>query len=129
MKKFLLLGLMLVLAGCAYKHQPIYNPTDVMPFNAQSASQDRIQTAIVEAGRILHWRVESAGPGHMIATQAQEKFSATVDIFFDQKTWRIVYKESSGLRAEGDKIHSHYNLWVRNLEREIDSRLAGIQPR
>ena len=129
MKKRVILGLMLVLAGCAYKHQPIYNPADAMPYNAQSASAERIQVAITEAGRILHWQVDPAGPGHMVATQAQEKFSATVDIFFDQKSWRIAYKDSSGLLAEGDKIHSHYNVWVRNLEREIDSRLAGIQQR
>ena len=129
MKKLMLLSIVLALGACAYKHQPIYNPTDAMPYNAQSASDDRIQTAIIEAGRILHWNVEPAGQGHMIATQKREKFSATVDIFFDRKNWRIAYKDSTGLLAEGDKIHSHYNVWVRNLEREIDTRLAGIQQR
>ena len=125
MKKITIILLALVLGACAYKHQPIQNFNEAMPAPAQSLPNDRIETLIVESGQVYGWKFQHSGPGHLIATQANEKFSAVVDIYFDQKTWRIVYQSSVGFNEKNGEIHSHYNLWVRNLEHEISSRLTN----
>ncbi|OIR10103.1 hypothetical protein GALL_80310 [mine drainage metagenome] len=123
MKKATALILFLALAGCAHKHEPIYNPTDPMPAAAQTLSQDQLEHLIVEAGETRGWRFQHLGPGHLLASQTQPKMSAVVDITFDSKNWSIRYHGSEGLLAQGGTIHGHYNFWIRNLEHSIEARL------
>ena len=118
----------LVLGACAYKFQPVYNVDKPLP--AQSLSLDRIESLIMEAGSTLNWQFQRAGAGHLKATQQQPKFSALVDIYFDQQHYKIVKNTTTGLNDQGSTIHSHYNMWIRNLENSIDSKLAlaSIRP-
>jgi hypothetical protein len=126
MKKIAVVLLALVVGACAYKHEPIYNVDDPVPPSAQALPADKIGKAITESAQVLRWTVENAGPGHLVATQSQPKMSATVDIYYTQTSWRIVYKTSTGLRAEDGHIHDHYNLWIRNLEQEIKVHLNNV---
>jgi len=112
----------LVLGACAYKSQPVYDVDK--PLAAQSLSLDRIESLIMEAGSSLNWQFQRAGAGHLKATQQQAKFSALVDIYFDQHSYKIVKNTTTGLNDKGSTIHSHYNTWIRNLEKSIDGKLA-----
>lgn len=125
MKKFAVVLCAIVLGACAYKHQPIYNVEDPMPPNVAKLSSEQIEALIVEGGQTHDWKFQHVGTGHLIATQSKEKFQAVVDIYFDQKSWRIAYQSSVGMRAEDGTIHSHYNTWIHNLEHDIDVRLTN----
>ncbi len=125
MKKVSVLLLAAFLASCAYKHETIYNVNDPIPTQAQTLSLDKIESMIVEAGQLRHWTFERAAPGHLVATQTSSKTAAVVDIYFDQKTWRIAYKNSTGMNAENGTIHDHYNFWIRNLEHDVNTRLSN----
>ena len=112
------------LTGCAYKAQPVLNPEISVPSSAGALSLQQLEQRIIEAGRIRNWQFSRAEPGHLIARQIQPKHSATVDIYFDQQRVRIAKKETSGLRDTGGTIHSHYNVWIRNLEQDIQASLG-----
>jgi hypothetical protein len=116
--------LVVALTGCGYKHQPIYNVNDPIPPAAQTLPVDRIEALIVEGGSSHGWTFRHVEPGHLIATQQTEKLMATVDIYFNRLTWRVTYQASFGMRAGADTIHAHYNLWIRNLERDVNARLS-----
>lgn len=118
----------LAVGACGYKHRPIYTVDDPMPRWIQSQPPQRIEDQITAACTTMGWKVRHVADGHLAATQSREKFSATVDIFFDPQHWQIRYNDSVGLRYEGDTIHDHYNVWVRNLEREIQLRLENSMP-
>jgi hypothetical protein len=127
MKRLVVLLAIVLLAGCAYKQQPIYNATDPMPPAAQSLPLARIEALVIAGAQMRAWRVERMAPGSLRATQVADKFSATVDITFDQREFRITYRDSSGLMANNGAIHSHYNFWVRNLEADIRNKLSTGQ--
>jgi hypothetical protein len=125
MKRAIIASLMTVfLVGCAA--QPIFNVDNhPMPSTVQALSTERIGDLIIEAGQLRGWKFERAQPGHLVASQIDRKYSAVVDIFFDQKSYRISYKSSTGFDAKGDMIHPHYNLWLRNLNKDIEVRLSN----
>ncbi len=122
MKKIIAIVLLAgLVAGCITK--PIYQVSNrPMPYGAQNLSMDQVQRAIVAGVQNRGWRVEPLAPGRLRATQRQEKLSAVVDVVFDQQTFSIIPVSSSGFReGDGTTIHTRYNLWIRNLERDINS--------
>ncbi|HXP95184.1 MAG TPA: hypothetical protein VN809_00630 [Telmatospirillum sp.] len=96
-----------------------------MPTAVQSMPLDKIERLIVEAGQTRGWKFQHVETGHLVANQIQGKLAATADIYFDQKSWRIVYQNSVGMNAENGTIHDHYNFWIRNLEHDISARLTN----
>jgi hypothetical protein len=113
-----------VLVGCA--NQPIYDVQNhPIPVTAQTMPLDRIEAVIVQAGQSRGWKFQRAGAGHLIAVQTDPKFSATIDIYFDQNNYRIIHKETTGMKEKDGTIHPHYNSWVRYLERDIETYLAN----
>lgn len=125
MRRFALLVVVgLLVAACS--NQPIYNVENrPIPVALQSASLDRIEALIIEAGQTRGWRFVRQGPGQLAASQVQPKFTANVDIVFDQRSYRITYRSSTGFRERDGTIHGHYNFWIRNLQSDIDTRLAN----
>ncbi len=126
MRKIATVLIALVVGACAYKHQPIYNVDRSMPAGAATLPMGRIEEVIVSAGQIHNWKFQHIDTGHLIATQSDVKHSAEVDILFDQKSWRIIHRSTTGMADEGGTIHSHYNVWIRNLEKDIDTRLTNV---
>ena len=127
MKRLFILLTLCLLGACAYKQQPIYNPVQPVPLSAQSLPLDRIEALVIAGAQMRAWRVERVAPGQLRAMQVADKFSATVDITFDQRQFRITYRDSSGLLANNGAIHSHYNFWIRNLEADIRNKLSSGQ--
>jgi hypothetical protein len=124
MGRVFLLVLTLALSSCA--RQAVYNVDNrPMPVSVQKLPMERIETLIIEAGQSRQWVFDKAGPGHLVASQTAPKYAASVDVFFDQQTYRISYRTSRGLEEKNGTIHPHYNFWVRNLDKDIETRLAN----
>jgi hypothetical protein len=124
MRKFVIIALAAIaLAAC--QTQPIYQPDHAVPPQAQQLPLDRIESLIVEAGQTRHWTFSHVGPGHLLATQQDAKYSANVDIFFSRDSYRLVYNSSTGLDEKDGAIHKHYNMWIRYLESDINVRLTN----
>lgn len=125
MKKFWIVALALFVSACAYKAQPIHNVVDrPMPVGSRPLTMAEIENAIINAGQSLDWRFEKLGEGRLRATQDQAKHAATAEIVFDQKKYSITQISSRNLNQQGDRIHSRYNVWARNLEKSINTMLA-----
>ena len=124
MKKFVLIALALLLAGCVTK--PIQNVENrPIPLTAQQLPLDRIEAEIVAAGQARAWQFTREAPGHLVASQIRPKYSATVDIRFDQRAYSITYRSSTGMREKDGTIHKRYNYWIVVLQRDIDARLVN----
>jgi uncharacterized lipoprotein YajG len=129
MKRLVMVVLaVLMIASCARRAQPIYNVDKAFPPSAQSLSSAQIEGAIIDAGTIYQWQVRRDGEGHLVAVQSQPKLAATIDIYFDRQGYRIVKQSTTGLRDTGTTIHDHYNFWIRNLEKAIDTKVAALPP-
>ena len=125
MKKLSIALALLLLGACAHKHQPIYNVDRPMPISAQNLPTAKIESLIVANGQIHGWKFQHVNDGQLVATYMNEKFTAVVDIYFDHQHWRIQHQASSGFRDDGVTVHSHYNNWIKNLERDIDIGLTN----
>jgi hypothetical protein len=124
-KVFALMIAALIMASCSFS-RPLYNVEDhPIPTAARNLPVERIGTLIIDAGHQRHWTFEEAGPGHLVATQKDRKTMAVVDIYFDQKSYRILKKSTSGLSDEDGMINRHYNSWIHYLEDDIDERLRN----
>jgi hypothetical protein len=119
-----MISLTLALIGC--RSAPVYNATDV-PVNAsEKATAADVKKAIMSAGAALGWQMKGDAPGHIVATLALRKHMAIVDIPYSTNSFSILYKDSTELGYNGSSIHSNYNGWVQNLERQITARLSVL---
>lgn len=117
-----------LLAACG--HAPIYNvDSHPVPASAQTLSLSQIEKVIIDAGQTRGWKFQPVSPGKLHAIQDQPKYAAEVDILYSQRSYTILYSSSRGLEEKGGTIHKHYNLWVRNLESDIDTWLANAAAR
>ena len=125
MKKIVLVVLTLLLvAGCVTK--PIQNVENrPIPLTAQQMSLERIEALIITSGQLRGWQMRREAPGHLSASQIQPKYSATVDIRFDQRAYTIMHRSSSGLKEKDGTIHTRYNNWIMVLQHDIDTRLIN----
>ena len=127
MRKFgLIATVVLALGGAACQQPQVYN-VEQAPLNApSSASLKQIQQAILVAGTKRGWMMRVAEPGHIVATHSRGSHSATVDVFFDTKTYSIVYNSSTDLDYDGERIHGTYNRWVEYLKQDIALAMQTI---
>ena len=124
MKKFLLVAVT-VLALAACRTAQVYEPEHPVPMQAQTLPLDRIEGLIVEAGQTRNWVFTRVAPGHLLAKQQTAKLEAMVDVYFDQKAYRLKYNSSVGMKENDGTISPHYNTWVQYLEKDIDVHLAN----
>jgi hypothetical protein len=119
---------LLVAVSC--QNRPIHTVENrPIPTAAQKLSMKEIEQAIIQAGSARRWRFDRVGEGHLRAKQLDEKdHEAVVDITFSQTAYSIRLNSSHRLKERDGTIHPRYNLWARNLERDIEDRLyaAGM---
>jgi hypothetical protein len=126
MKRLVMMVLVaLAIGSCGHREQPVYDVDNPLPLSAQSLSSAQIESRIIEGGAFNQWQFRRVGEGHLVAVHTQPKFSATVDVYFDRQRYKIVKQSTVGFRDTGTTIHEHYNVWIRNLEKGIDIRLAA----
>ncbi len=117
------IGLTLLLGGCV-RYEPIHNVDRAMPPNVQHLSENQIRDVIVRAAHKFEWSVTPVAAGHLEAVQNTGKFAATIDIYYTPTRLQILLKSSTNLSQTATTIHDHYNLWARNLEKEIIDELT-----
>ncbi len=74
MKRLGILLVVLLLAGCAYKQQPIYNVAAPVPLSAQSLPPPRIEALIIAGAQQRGWRLDRLAPGQLRAMQVADSF-------------------------------------------------------
>ena len=121
---------LILFAAASCQNAPIHTVENhPVPAVAQKLSLAEMEQAIIQAGSSRGWRFERIGQGSLRATQRHPKgLDAVVDVTFSQTAYNIRLNSTAGLRQRDGTVHPHYNLWVRNLEKDIDNRLyaAGI---
>lgn len=113
-----------LLTGC--KSAPVYNvDSAAIAISAKHSSKD-IKKAIIRAGATLGWEMKSVGKGHMIGTLHLRKHVAVVDITYNKNNYSIRYKNSTNLNYDGTNIHSNYNGWIKNLNKNIQIQINTL---
>lgn len=122
----ILTALMLALALVGCRSAPIHNVKgSSVPSNVEVKDLGKVTKAIQRAGAELGWKMEVKKPGHIIGTLDIRAHQAVVDIKYSKSGYDILYRDSVNLEHTGDKIHSNYNDWVRNLDKEIQKKLLS----
>ena len=110
--------------GCG-RLAPLRDPAAI-GFNRLSAAD--VESAIVAGSLQRGWIPQKIRPGLIRATLHVRQHTATVDINYDEDTFRISYLNSSNLNYEvsGNQayIHRNYNSWVDNLAHDIYAALS-----
>jgi hypothetical protein len=113
----------------------MYSPSDIAfavpPTTVKKVlTMEDYKNAIILGGSQRGWTFEEAGPGHLVGNLAvRNKHFATVDVYFDTKSYSISHKSSQNLNynAGRNEIHPNYNSWIRNLESEIQAQITQMQ--
>lgn len=121
-----LTALMLALALVGCRSAPIHNVKgSPVPSNVEVKDLGEVTKAIQRAGAELGWKMKIKEPGHIIGTLDIRAHQAVVDIEYSKSGYDILYRDSVNLEHTGDNIHSNYNDWVRNLDKEIQKKLIS----
>ena len=120
------LVILLALGGC--RAAPVQNVDSAPLYAPPGASLELIKEGIIRAGYRRDWEIAEIGPRHLEAkVVVRGKHTAIVDIYFDRKSFSIVYKDSKNLNYDGESIHSNYNQWVQNLKKDIQKEMRLIE--
>jgi len=123
------LSLSMVLTSClGLRTGPVYNINNapiVAPAGKKLSLKD-IEAAIKVAGARLGWEMKTIKPGYIEATLRVRSHVAIVNITFNRTSYNINYKDSINLKYKAGRIHTNYNGWIENLDREIKAQLIAI---
>jgi len=121
----LLLASLIAVAGC--RSAPVQNVKNA-PVNASkdNVTREDVREAIIRAGTRLGWRMRKESSGHLIGTLNIRDHQAQVDIDYTTSDYDITYRDSRNLEYDGEQIHSNYNGWIQNLDKEIRNELLRI---
>jgi hypothetical protein len=106
--------------------QPVYHPEPIQIPCALGAEKIRatVRNSVLSRG----WVPSDKGAGVVEARIDKKNLVAIVTIAFDAKNVRIRYKSSEGFSYEGEgagaTIHSRYNSWIKNMEKDITLNLS-----
>lgn len=121
--RFAVLLLVAVLTSC--RAVPLHDIASSVP---AGLTADRVGQAIAAAATRQRWLLEDRSPGHLIATlNVRGKHSATIAIDYDDRGYKISYRNSSNLLYDGTRIHNNYIGWISKLDGAIRSQLLRLQ--
>lgn len=129
---FAALPMIALLATPAYAANtaPLYTPEPIQVPAGKSAED--VKKAVRKALFDKAWEIREIGPGHQQGKHTKsggkgKLHVAVVDVRFDAKSVRIVYKDSQELNydKESGVIHKTYNGWAKNLEKNIRANLGS----
>ena len=129
---FAALPMIALLATPAYAANtaPLYTPEPIQVPAGKSAED--VKKAVRKALFDKAWEIREIGPGHQQGKHTKsggkgKLHVAVVDVRFDAKSVRIVYKDSQELNydKESGVIHKTYNSWAKNLEKNIRANLGS----
>ncbi|HET7909160.1 MAG TPA: hypothetical protein VFL19_00505 [Nitrospira sp.] len=109
---------------------PVYEVKNapVQTATGKEVTADQVQRVIIESGAKLGWIMALTKPGELQGTLNLRSHTAVVTIPFSSKGYSILYKDSTNLKYDADKltIHGNYNGWVQRLDNEIRARMATL---
>ncbi|MDR1777927.1 MAG: hypothetical protein LBR31_08900 [Desulfovibrio sp.] len=123
---FIFICTFVMLVGCR-KTVPVENINSPMPMAAQSVNKAKIADAIIQGGMVTGWQITPTSDGIMTGILHIRNHTAVVAITYDDKSYRIDYKDSVNLKYKDGNIHPYYNGWVHNLDKNIRARLDSIR--
>lgn len=126
LKLWLIFFAVLLFAAC--RTSPIYNVSgaQVVTGTGKQVSLDEVGRVITTAGAALSWQMKTVSPGNIVGTLNLRNHTAVVDVTYDTRSYSINYKDSVNLDYNGQKIHSNYNGWIQNLDRDIRAQLGKL---
>ncbi|HFK7188307.1 hypothetical protein ACCC84_20880 [Serratia odorifera] len=89
-----------------------------------SHSTAQIHQAILYAGLNRGWIMNPIGEGVIDGKIMLRGHTANIRVTYTANSYQINYVSSSNMDAEKGKIHSNYNRWVANLNKDIQLELA-----
>ncbi len=120
MKRASAIGLALLLSACGTTR--IQERVE-HPLPAAAAAE--LPAAIAAGARETGWSLRPLRPGQIEATRTEGGRMARLDILYDDKGYRLRYRDSSGMAFDGRHIDPAYNRWIQTLDQAIADRLAG----
>ena len=128
MKKLLMLSIAFVLSlaffGCGTP--PIYNVNNNTIVADKKVTMEDVEKAIIRAGGGLGWIIKKEKEGVLKGTLVLRTHTAVVSITYNTQEYSINYVSSVNLdyNPETNTIHSNYNGWIQNLNKNIQVQLS-----
>ncbi|VEA62990.1 Uncharacterised protein [Serratia plymuthica] len=107
-------------SGCAGT-APVQNINQSI---AGNHSEVQVRQAILYAGLNRGWIMNPTSEGMIDGKILRRGHSADIHITYNENSYQIRYIGSSNMDAKEGKIHSNYNRWVANLNKDIQLELA-----
>jgi hypothetical protein len=119
---------LLGLTSLACQTQPVYEVDRAIIPNEPDWTLEDMTRAVQRAGARRGWDMRIIKPGMIEGRIRKPSTQAIVDIDYTANEFSIHYKSSENLGHAGDRIHSRYNRWVYNLERDIRREFLLMRP-
>jgi len=111
------------LAAGNNKYKPIYNVVN-KKINKNYNSLSQVEEKILNAGEKISWVMSKQEDGFILAKVVRRVHTAFVRIDYSLDSYSITYITSEKLGADTHyNIHNNYNIWIKELEEEIDFSL------
>ncbi|CNI06299.1 putative lipoprotein [Yersinia frederiksenii] len=122
--KVLLVGLVSIafITGCAGT-TPIQDVNQTV-MGSHTASE--VQRAILAGGISRGWIMVPASEGVINGKLINRDHIVEITINYSANNYQIKYVGSTNMDAKNGKIHSKYNRWIANLNKDIQTKL--VQP-
>ena len=122
--KTLLVGLVSIvfITGCAGT-TPIQNVSQTVIGNHTTTE---VQKAILAGGINRGWVMIPAAEGVINGKLINRDHTVEIQINYNANNYQIKYIGSTNMDAKNGKIHSKYNRWIANLNKDIQTKL--VQP-
>lgn len=123
----LLLAFVLMLAGC--KTATVQNIDNSGYISGSKVTTKKVEAAIRKGAMRKGWNTKRIKTGLLEArNNVRGKHLVVVDISYNTKGYKIMYKDSQNMKYDpsSNSIHPNYNKWIANLERNINYELSQI---
>lgn len=113
------------MTGC--KSKPVKNvESQAVPSTVQSANE--VKDSIIRAGASLGWIIKEKDTSTLQGTLLLRDHVAKIKIPYSKSSYSLIYQGSEKLdyNAEEKTIHSNYNGWIQNLDRNIQLQLSAM---
>ena len=112
----------------AGRQQPVYHAGPIQ-VDCKTMTADGMKKAIKTALLARKWMPSEKSPGVIAGHLINRTHILDVEVKYSAKNFEIIYISSENLMYEMEDgqpvIHRNANLWMQNLERDIQLQVAG----
>ncbi len=112
----------------AGKQQPVYHAGPIQ-VDCKTMTADGMRKAIKTALLARKWMPSEKGPGVIAGHLINRTHILDIEVKYSARSFEINYVGSENLMYEVEDgqpvIHRNANLWMQNLERDIQLQVAG----